>query len=220
MGTQSCECAEFVQGPISSIVRCFMSLSNPGLMTVRSVAITGIAVLAGFTRVSDPLANFHHFWRGGNTNPNALAMALVKTNYAYTGWSNAFSVLGEVNGTRPVLTVRNAGLISLGIVTMLFISVNLAYIAAVPLDDIKHSGQLIGALFFEHVFGKHWAAKILPISVALGCMGNIVSGMSHISSFLPSLDLQIAVVGVYARYVSIIAMPYVITDGWPCAYFP
>jgi len=140
------------------------------------VAITGVAVLAGFTRISDPYANFHNVWQGSTTNPNALATALVKTNYAYFGWSNAFNVLGEVRSTSPVRTVRNAGFISLGIVTTLFLTVNFAYIAAVPLDEIKRSGQLVGAQFFLHVFGgMHWASKILPVLVALSCVGNIIA---------------------------------------------
>jgi amino acid transporter len=141
------------------------------------VAVTGVAVLAGFTHISDPFANFQHFWQGSTTNPNALATALLKTNFAYVGWSNAFNVLGEVNGTNPVRTVRNAGFIALGIVTVLFLTVNFAYIAAVPLDEIKGSGQLVGLLFFQHVFGMHWASKILPVLVALSCVGNIVSDL-------------------------------------------
>ncbi len=148
---------------------------------VRSVAVTGIAVLAGFTRISDPFVNFHNIWQGSTTNPNALATALVKTNFAYFGWSNAFNLLGEINGTNPVRTVRNAGFISLGVVTILFLTVNFAYIAAVPLDEIKRSGQLVGALFFQHVFGGHWAPKILPVLVALSCVGNIVSEISDLS---------------------------------------
>ncbi|KAH9068445.1 amino acid transporter [Lactarius deliciosus] len=139
------------------------------------VAVTGVAVLAGFTRVSDPFANFQNVWQGSSTNPNALATALVKTNFAYTGWSNAFNVLGEVKGKSPARTARNAGLISIGIVTVLFLTVNVAYIAAVPLDELKGSGQLVGGLFFEHVFGGHWASKILPVLVAFSCVGNIVS---------------------------------------------
>ena len=146
-----------------------------------SVAITGVAVLAGFTRVSDPFANFHNVWQGSSTNPNALATALVKTNFAYTGWANAFNVLGEVKGTSPARTVRNAGFISIGIVTVLFLTVNVAYISAVPLDEIKGSGQLLGGLFFEHVFGGHWASKILPVLVALSCVGNIVSESFNLS---------------------------------------
>jgi amino acid transporter len=139
------------------------------------VAITGVAVLAGFTRISDPFANFHDIWQGSSTNPNALATALFKTNSAYTGWNNAFNVLGEIKGTSPARTVRNAGLISIGTVTVLFLTVNVAYISAVPLDEIKGSGQLVGALFFEYVFGGHWASKILPVLVAFSCVGNIIA---------------------------------------------
>ncbi|KAI0254963.1 hypothetical protein BJV78DRAFT_1151812 [Lactifluus subvellereus] len=113
-------------------------------VVLRSVAVTGVGVLGGFTRISDPLANFHSTWHGSTTNPNALATALVKTNFAYVGWFNAFKLLGEVK---------------------------------VPLDEIKGSGRLVGALFFQHVFSGHWASKILPVLVTLtsSCVGNIVS---------------------------------------------
>ena len=178
MVTQSCECPDHIQSPISNIVSSFYTpFPQPDLITVWvfSVAATGVAVLAGFTRVSDPFENFRNVWQGSTTNPNALATALVKTDYAYVGWANSFNLLGEVRGTSPVRTVRSAGFISLGIVTVLFVTVNLAYMAAVPLDEIKGSGQLVGALFFQHVFGIHWASKILPVLVALSCVGNIVS---------------------------------------------
>ncbi|KAI0303719.1 amino acid/polyamine transporter I [Multifurca ochricompacta] len=156
-------------------LRAVNALSIFKVLSLVFVAVTGVAVLAGLTRISEPFANFHNIWQGSTTSPNSLAMALVKTNFAYTGWSNAFNVLGEVKGTSPVRTVRNAGLISLGIVMVLFFTVNVAYISAVPLDEIKGSGQLVGALFFKHVFGEHWASKILPVLVALSCVGNIVS---------------------------------------------
>jgi len=175
MVTKSREYIECIQGPIPSVVSALKSCLKPGPMSIRSVAATGVAVLAGFTHISDPFANFQHFWQGGTTNPNAFATALLKTNFAYVGWSNAFNVLGEVNGTNPVRTVRNAGFIALGIVTILFLTVNFAYIAAVPLDEIKGSGQLVALLFFQHVFGMHWASKVLPVLVALSCVGNIVS---------------------------------------------
>ena len=72
-------------------------------------------------------------------------------------------------------TARNAGLISLSMVTVLFFLTNLAYVAAVPAEEIKGSGQLVAALFFSHVYGEHWAARILPVMVACSCVGNIVS---------------------------------------------
>ncbi|THH20726.1 hypothetical protein EW146_g687 [Bondarzewia mesenterica] len=139
------------------------------------VTVTGLAVLTGFTHISDPFANFHHLWHGSRTNPNALATALVKTNFAFVGWSNAFNVLNEVKGANPVRTVRNAGIVSLAIVTVLFFLTNVAYVAAVPVEEIKGSGQLVAALFFKRVYGDHWASKILPIMVAFSCVGNVIA---------------------------------------------
>jgi amino acid transporter len=103
-----------------------------------------------------------------------LATALVKTNWAYAGWHNAFNVLGEVRTPDPARTVRKAGLVSLLLTAFLFFFVNVAYVAAVPKDEISNSGQLIGALFFQHVFGKGVTAQILPIMVALSCFGTMV----------------------------------------------
>jgi amino acid transporter len=49
-----------------------------------------------------------------------LATALVKTNFAFAGWNNAFNVIGEVRTRDPVRTVRKAGLLSLLLIACLF----------------------------------------------------------------------------------------------------
>ena len=134
---------------------------------VLSVAITGLAVLTGLTRIEDPLADFAHPWADSTRNGNALATAFVKTHFAFVGWGNAFNVLAEVRSREPVRIVRNAGRISLLLVSTLFLLTNVAYVAAIPKEEIKQSGQLVGALFFRKVFGEHWAAKILPLMVAV-----------------------------------------------------
>ena len=85
-------------------------------------------------------------------------------------------MLGEVRGN-PVRTVRNAGRIALTLVSVLFLLTNIAYVAAIPKEEIKESGQLVGAMFFQKVFGESWAAKILPVMVVFSCLGNIVSVM-------------------------------------------
>jgi len=74
-----------------------------------------------------------------------------------------------------VRTARKAGFISLVIVTSLYFFANVAYVAAVPVEEIKSSGQLVAALFFKSVFGNGLAAKTLPAMVALSCVGNLVS---------------------------------------------
>ena len=133
-----------------------------------------MAVLCGGTPIKRPFDNFRDPWKGSSFNGNSIATALVKTHFAYVGWGNAFNVLGEVKGRNPVRTVRNAGLLSLVIVTILFTFTNIAYVAAIPKDDIKQSGQLVGALFCHEVFGDSWASKILPVMVVFSCLGNLV----------------------------------------------
>jgi amino acid transporter len=136
----------------------------------------GVAVLTGITKIEDPYTNFHNIFEGSTSNLNSLATAFVKTNYAFVGWHNAFNMLGEVKSANPVGTIRKAGFISLSLVSVLFFLINVAYVAAVPREEIRHSGQLIAALFFHRVFGDSWGAKVLPVMVALSSFGNIVSG--------------------------------------------
>jgi len=140
--------------------------------------MAGFAVLTGLTGIKEPYANFHHIWQGSTRNPNSLATALVKTTTTFMGYDNAFNVLNEVKSPNPVRTVRKAGLISLVIVTSLYFFANVAYVAAVPVEEIKSSGQLVAALFFKSVFGDGLAAKTLPAMVALSCIGSIVSRRS------------------------------------------
>lgn len=124
--------------------------------------------------MSRPFENFRDPWAGSSFNGNAIATALVKTHYAFVGWANAFNVLSEVKGKNPVRTVHNAGRIALGLTTVVFVFINVAYISAIPRDEIKMAGQLVGAVFFKRVFGDSWAAKILPVMVVFSCVGNIV----------------------------------------------
>lgn len=138
------------------------------------MVLTGVAVLCGFTRVPNPYANFHDIFKGSTTNLNSLATAFVKINYSYIGWHNSFNVLGEVGGADPVRIIRKAGHTALAIATALFFFINVAYVAAVPREDIRTSGQLIAVLFFQRVFGDSWGAKLLPCMVVLSCLSNIV----------------------------------------------
>lgn len=134
----------------------------------------GAAVLVGITKVQDPYANFRNLFEGSTNQVNSLATAFVKANYSYAGWHNAFNLLGEVKGGDPVRTVRKASFISLSVVTALSLFINIAYIAAVPREEIRNSGQLIAALFFVRIFGNNWGSKVLPAMVTLSCFGNIV----------------------------------------------
>jgi len=58
--------------------------------------------------------------------------------------------------------------------SVLFLSVNVAYVALIPREEIRNSGPLIAALFFHCVFGPAFGVKVLPLLVAFSCFGNMV----------------------------------------------
>ncbi|KAF8638245.1 hypothetical protein AX17_002267 [Amanita inopinata Kibby_2008] len=139
------------------------------------MVLSGAAVLMGLTKVQDPYSNFRHPFAGSSKNFNALAVSMVKANHAFIGWHNAFYVLGEINRSDPVRTVRKASFLSLALVCALFLFVNVAYVAAVPPEEIRTSGQLVAALFFKQIFGTSVGARLLPLLVSLSCFGNIIA---------------------------------------------
>ncbi|KAF8968156.1 amino acid transporter [Flammula alnicola] len=155
-------------------LRAVNFLTTFKIISLFFIVAAGAAVLTGITPVKDPYANFQNIFEGSSFNPNALATAFVKSNHAFIGWANAFNVLGEVKSKNPARTVRNAGRISLFLVSILFLFINVAYVAAVPREDIRNSGQLIAVLFFRRVFGST-GAKVFPLLVALSCFGNIIA---------------------------------------------
>ncbi|KAM3083427.1 hypothetical protein ACMFMG_004077 [Clarireedia jacksonii] len=141
-----------------------------GCMTI---SITGLVVLGGHTSVKDPGANFKDAFSGTTNNGYGVANALVKVNFAYTGYTNAFNVVAEVKN--PIRTIKRTGPASLLVVAVLYILCNIAYFAAIPKATLKKSTQLAASLFFTTVFGSKKSIYALNFLIAVSAFGNIVS---------------------------------------------
>ncbi|KAF2754184.1 LAT family L-amino acid transporter [Pseudovirgaria hyperparasitica] len=152
-------------------MRIMNLISIVKLIILLFVVITGFVVLGGGTRVKDPYANFRNAFEGTTSNGNAVATSLVKINFAYSGYANAFNVVSEIKNPMRSLKIHTP--ISLLIVVVLYVLANVAYFAAVPKEVIRDSGELTAALFFEAVFGK--AGRVLPALVAISAAGNIMA---------------------------------------------
>ncbi|MBM4021800.1 MAG: amino acid permease [Planctomycetes bacterium] len=101
----------------------------------------------------------------------AMASSLVYVSYAYTGWNAAAYVAGEV--ARPHRDVPRAILLGTGLVTGLYLAINLAYALALPAADVEaivadrglDAVAPIAQLAAERLFGPRVAG---PLSVAVG----------------------------------------------------
>ena len=111
-------------------------------------------------------------FEGSNLDPIALSTALFKVIYSFTGYDNVNNVLNEVRD--PVRTLKTMAPTALLTVTIFYLMINIAFFTVVPLEEIKNSGELIAALFFEKMFGGNVASKLLAVFVALSAVGNVM----------------------------------------------
>ncbi|KAF4613441.1 hypothetical protein D9613_007637 [Agrocybe pediades] len=143
------------------------------VITLLFIAVTGLVVLGGHTRVDNPHANFKNAFQGTTSNGNGLATALVKVNFAYAGFENSFNVLNEVKN--PVKTMKRFAPVSLSIVFVLYFLANIAYFAAIPKEAIINSKELTASLFFTAVFGNSKAVTAMSALVAVSSFGNLLA---------------------------------------------
>ncbi|KAG7040467.1 methionine permease [Colletotrichum scovillei] len=111
-------------------------------------------------------------WENTNWNWGVIATSLFKVFYSYAGLDNANYVLNEVKD--PVRTLRSVTMAALTTACGLYALINVAYFLVVPIDEIKQSGELIAALFFERIFGERVGKRVLPLAVALSAGANVL----------------------------------------------
>ena len=111
-------------------------------------------------------------WKDSIWSWGTLATASFKVSYAYAGLENVNNVLNEVKN--PVRTLKSVAPTALFTACIMYLLVNLAYFIIVPIKDIKQSGELIAALFFERVFGAGLGRTILPLAIAVSAAGNVM----------------------------------------------
>lgn len=135
------------------------------------IVFAGFAALAGENRGKVP-HNFNNAFAGARSDVYAVSSCIYNAIWSYVGYSNLFYAMGEVKN--PARTVKIAGITTLITLTILYVLCQVAYFAAVPLDEIQGSSQIIAAEFFKHMFGER-SAKALSVFVALSAVANVFS---------------------------------------------
>ncbi|KAJ5561001.1 Amino acid/polyamine transporter I, partial [Penicillium sp. DV-2018c] len=111
-------------------------------------------------------------WAGSNWSFGLLSTALFKVYYSYAGLNNVNNVLNEVRDPIGIVkTVCPTALVTAG---ALYFLANLSYFLVIPLEDIKESGELVGALLFERLFGDNVGRVFFPLAIAVSAAGNVM----------------------------------------------
>ncbi|KAF5379736.1 hypothetical protein D9615_005786 [Tricholomella constricta] len=132
---------------------------------------TGWVALSGHIRVEKP-RNFENMFEGTTSDPSSLCLCLYNVLWSYVGFSNVNYALSEVKN--PARTIRIAGPLAIGVVTVLYMLANVAYFAGASKEEITGSGRLVAALLFRNVYGPE-AERLLSGFVALSALGNVLA---------------------------------------------
>jgi amino acid transporter len=115
---------------------------------------------------------WEELWKDSDWSWNTISTSLFKVFYSYAGLGNMNNVLNEVKN--PVRTLKTVGPAALITACTLYLLANVSYFLVVPLDEIKGSGELVAALFFERAFGPSLGRTILPLMIAVSGAGNVM----------------------------------------------
>lgn len=124
------------------------------------------------SEASTGIASWDGLWEDSEWSWGIISTAIFKVSYSYAGLGNINNVLNEVKD--PVRTLKSVAPAALLTACILYLLMNVAYFAVVPLDDIKESGELIAALFCERVFGAGFGNTVLPLAIAISAAGNVM----------------------------------------------
>ncbi len=177
------------------------SVKLQGVVTVLELVFLVSFVVAGLVAGSGNISNLNDRPPLTPRLPVDLLFALIYISYGYTGWNAASYLAGEIGDATRRLP--RAILLGTGLVTALYLALNLVYALALPASEIQSlaaSGRpdavdAIAEIAANRLFGEKWADRL---SI---CMGLIL--LSTLSAYLltgPRVTYAMASAGQFPSF--------------------
>lgn len=155
-----------------------------------SIALCAPLIWLGFIDVPYRPNNFDRPFRNDGFGGSfyEVSIALLRVSYSYRGWETCNMVMGEVRN--PAKTVARAGSLAILSITILYTLCSLSYFMVIPKEEIVDSGVIIAGVFFLKLFGETGATRLLPLSICLSNLGNILVVSYAMSRVVQNLGLH------------------------------
>ncbi|GLA73749.1 hypothetical protein AtubIFM55763_004681 [Aspergillus tubingensis] len=114
-------------------------------------------------------------WDGSSWGLETVTLALFKVQYAYAGVENANNVLDEVRD--PVQMLKRIMPLAIISACLLYVLLNVAFFLVLPLNEIKDSGEMAAAVFFDRLFGADAGGILISLLIAISVAGNVMVGV-------------------------------------------
>lgn len=160
------------------------------VLLIAGLVALGFSVGNGTLGSLAPISSFDFDGQGWKT----MALALMWITFAYTGWNASVYIGSEIKHPRRNLPVSL--IIGTGLVTLLYLSLNLLFVYAVPADEM--SGVIaVGGLAASRLFGGS-AEVVISMLIAFA----LLSSISAIIILGPRVYYAMAKDGYFFRAVA------------------
>lgn len=142
------------------------------------IAFSGFATLAGSTKTpkAEAQAVFKDAWKGTTTDGNSISNAILKVIFSFGGTPYAFGVVAESHPKNTIKTYSWLVPLTLFFIFILYILCVTAYYAGVAnIEQIKSSGNLLAATYFEKIFGTEASVRAVSSFVAISAFGHLLT---------------------------------------------
>lgn len=112
------------------------------------------------------------FWEIHDFELSKFTSLVLKAVFTLGGYDSVSILTGEV--VNPKKTLRKVCPIMIFVMALSFITINFAYLTAIPREELMESNELVGALLFSKIFGESFGSKFMILSVAFSCLGNVL----------------------------------------------
>ncbi|XP_072013471.1 cystine/glutamate transporter-like [Amphiura filiformis] len=148
-------------------------------LTAAKVLGLVIIILMGFARLAQGhTENFDGAFTNANIDPATIPLAFYSGLFAYAGWHYLPQVTEEVE--RPSRNIPLAIIISMIIITVIYILTNVAYFTVLSSDQLLASKAVASDFAFPMLGSWTWTIQLL---VALSCIGStngVIFGTSRV----------------------------------------
>lgn len=110
-------------------------------------------------------------FRGTTTSAGNIALAFYSGLWAYDGWTSAAIVTEEVQ--KPEINILRSTLIAVPVITVLYVSMNLMYMAALTMPEMVNAPAV--AVFWAERVLPSWMGFVIPLGVVLSTFGCALS---------------------------------------------
>ncbi|XP_062863740.1 b(0,+)-type amino acid transporter 1 [Trichomycterus rosablanca] len=163
------KCVAAVGILLLALINClsvrFAMAVNIFLLAAKSIALLVISIGGVVMLIQGNTANFQNAFEGTNYSISVIGLAFYQCLWSYDGWNNLNSVTEELK--RPEVNLPRAILIAIPVVTILYLLVNVSYLAVMTPRE----------MILSNAVAVTWGNKVL------GSWGWVMSLAAALSSF-------------------------------------